>query len=78
MVGSRNLISEILRYIILSAVFVIMVFPLVWMFRVSLMQAGASISLASVLERGYTIQNFIDLFTSINIGRNLFNSAFVN
>ena len=77
MVGSRNIFSEILRYAMLTVIFVIMVFPLLWMFRVSLMQAGASISLASIFERGYTVQNFIDLFTAINIGRNLFNSAFV-
>ena len=77
MVGSRNLFSEIVRYLLLVVVFVVMIFPLLWMFRVSLMQAGASISLASVFHTGYTFQNFIDLFTSINIGRNLFNSALV-
>lgn len=77
MVGSRNVPGEILRYLLLTIVFVVMVFPLLWMFRVSMMQAGSSISMGSVFQTGYTFQNFIDLFTSINIGRNLFNSALV-
>ncbi len=77
MVGTRNVFNETVRYLLLLVVFVVMVFPLLWMFRVSLMQAGASISLASVFESGYTVRNFVDLFTSINIGRNLFNSVLV-
>lgn len=65
------------RYAVLGVVLVIMLFPLVWMFRVSFMTAGASITLPSLFSANFTLGNFTDLFTSGSIGRYLFNSAFV-
>ncbi|UCD63835.1 MAG: carbohydrate ABC transporter permease [Candidatus Zixiibacteriota bacterium] len=66
-----------LRYAVLLAVLVIMVFPLLWMFRVSLLETGASISLFDVSNLDFTLQNYLDLFESDRMARFLFNSAFV-
>ena len=69
----RNLI----RYSLLSIVLAVMLFPLLWMFRVSLMTPGTSLVLRELISANLTLQNFVDLFGGGNIGRYLFNSAFV-
>jgi multiple sugar transport system permease protein len=47
------------------------------MFRVSFMKVGESIALHNLLTLSFTLANFVDLFSGINIGRPLFNSALV-
>jgi multiple sugar transport system permease protein len=66
-----------LKYLLLLVGLAVMVFPLLWMFRVALMDAGASISLANLATSQFTLGNFTDLFTENNIGRYLFNSIVV-
>jgi multiple sugar transport system permease protein len=54
-----------------------MVFPLVWMFRVSFMSAGGGIELSRIFSTEYTFTNYLDLFAAHNMGRYLFNSLLV-
>ncbi|MCK5127367.1 MAG: carbohydrate ABC transporter permease [candidate division Zixibacteria bacterium] len=55
------------KYTLLAIIFVIMVFPLLWMFYLSL----------TSVQSQFTIQNFIYIFSSNNFGLYLFNSLFV-
>ncbi len=57
----------VVRYAMLAAIFCIMVFPLFWMFY---------LSLTNTLSE-FTIGNFIYIFSSNNFGLYLFNSLFV-
>ncbi|MCK4573688.1 MAG: carbohydrate ABC transporter permease [candidate division Zixibacteria bacterium] len=66
-----------IKYLILSLILLIMVFPLIWMFRVSLMETGGSIVFDSLTAGGWTLANYFDLFRTAEIGRFLFNSALV-
>ena len=54
-----------------------MVFPLFWMFYISLMEPGQSISLDNMSVTNLTVQNYLDLFQTSQIGRYLFNSFVV-
>jgi multiple sugar transport system permease protein len=65
------------RYAFLAAVLVIMVFPLLWMSRVSLMEAGRSISLEEVFSWQFTLSSYRDLFKGGLIVRPLLNSLLV-
>lgn len=67
----------IARYTVLTLILVIMVFPLLWMFRISLMGAGDSIAVDSLLTGQVTLRNYLDLFDTAGMGRYLFNSALV-
>lgn len=75
MVGQAT--RAVLRYGMLGAVLVVMLFPLAWMFRVAVMTPGASIALPDLLDWDFTLRNFTDLFASGNVGRYLFNSGLV-
>ena len=77
MVSPHRIIKAMSRYILLLLVLLIMVGPLLWMFRVSFMRVGESIALHNLLTLSFTLSNFVDLFSGINIGRPLFNSALV-
>lgn len=70
-------LRNFLKYLVLSAILTVMVAPLAWMFIVSFNKAGSSISLSSFSAMNFTLQNYIDLFRAGNIGRFLFNSAFI-
>lgn len=74
MVRSR-LVSTV-KYLALGALMIIMIFPLVWMFRVSLMGAGST-GLSRIFYTEFTLANYVDLFSAHNMGRYLFNSLFV-
>ncbi|HKK21655.1 MAG TPA: carbohydrate ABC transporter permease [candidate division Zixibacteria bacterium] len=65
------------RYTLLSIILAVMIFPLLWMFRVSLSAPGASIGLADVFSTGLSLQTYTDIFRTSHMGRYLFNSAFV-
>ncbi len=77
MVAHRNIVATVLRYAAMSGILFIMIFPLLWMFRVSFMGTGAGIDLGSLLGSGFTFGNYVDLFRSNSLGRALFNSALV-
>jgi len=74
MVGKTNPIRQTLYYGLLSVILVIMVGPLVWMFRVSLLPVGESLTAASLLSAAISLQSFHDLFVQSNLARFLFNS----
>ncbi|MCD6249279.1 MAG: carbohydrate ABC transporter permease [candidate division Zixibacteria bacterium] len=65
------------RYLLLTLMSAIMVFPLVWMFRVAFVAGGGGLSLNDLLTTNWTITNFADLFTQANLGTALFNSILV-
>lgn len=65
------------RYTLLVVVLLVMAFPLVWMFRVALLDPSSSINLEAMFGSGLTFNNFTDLFADISLGRNLFNSIVV-
>ncbi|RKX24719.1 MAG: carbohydrate ABC transporter permease [Candidatus Zixiibacteriota bacterium] len=75
MVASR--IRTTLRYFGLFSILIVMVFPLLWMFRVSVMHSGAAVGFRDLLFGGVTFVNFLDLFHQANMGRYLFNSIVV-
>ncbi len=73
MVTRTSLPMKIGRYVVLSAALAGMLFPFVWMLRVSLMPTG-SIAGESLMSAAFTLSNFVDLFTQTNTGMYLFNS----
>ena len=73
MVARQTWPMTIGRYVILSAALAGMLFPFVWMLRVSLMPTG-SIASESLISAAFTLSNFFDLFTQTNMGVYLFNS----
>lgn len=77
MVSAGNRITRTLHYLLLSAVLLVMVGPLLWMFRVSLLPPGESLTAATLLSRAVTLTSFYDLFISSNMARFLMNSFFV-
>lgn len=62
-----NRSANMLKYALLLIVFGIMVFPLLWMFALSLKSATGAL----------TLDNFAYIFSASNFGRYLFNSLFV-
>ncbi|MDF1545074.1 MAG: carbohydrate ABC transporter permease [bacterium] len=65
------------HYSVLGLILVVMVFPLLWMFRVALLPSGSSLSLSSLFAGVITLANFSDLFQFNRMGLFLFNSIFV-
>ncbi len=72
----RSKLLSIVKYVALGALMLIMVFPLVWMFRISLMGAGST-DLSRIFNTEFTLVNYVDLFSAHNMGRYLFNSLLV-
>ena len=77
MVTPGRAISQFFHYLALVLVLAVMVFPLVWMFRVALMSPGEGLSLGDVFGGSVTLGNFYDLFADGGLGRALFNSVVV-
>ncbi len=73
MVARWSRAKAIGRYVVLSIVLAGMLFPFVWMLRVSLLPTG-SIAADSLLSSVFTLSNFVDLFAQTNTGIYLFNS----
>lgn len=73
----KGWVFSALKYLLLIGLLAVMVFPLVWMFRVSLMSAGGSIDMKQIFNVDFTLTNYRDLFAAHNMGRYLFNSLFV-
>lgn len=77
MVTSSRTGVNLLRYLGLGLILVVMSYPLLWMFRVSIMDVAGSVAGSGWLAGGFTLGNYIDLITQAGLGRNLFNSALV-
>jgi len=68
---------RIIKYIILSIILIIMIFPLLWMFRVSFLPAGLSMALGNMFSTDWAIKNYLDIFTSGNMLDYFLNSVLV-
>lgn len=66
-----------IRYPILLIVLFVMVFPLIWMFRVSLMPANADLGFGSLFGSQFDLSPYFDILTSGNMIRFFINSAIV-
>jgi multiple sugar transport system permease protein len=61
----------------LTALLAVMVFPMLWMFRVAFLPAGAGLGTQDVLSGAVTLVNFVDLFAAGSVVRALVNSLVV-
>lgn len=77
MVTRRNNWASGVRYVVLVAVLITMVFPLAWMFRVAVMPVGGTLASFGLISGGFTLSNFADLFVRTNMGWYFFNSLLV-
>ncbi|MCK4607517.1 MAG: carbohydrate ABC transporter permease [candidate division Zixibacteria bacterium] len=77
MVGPEGKVRSGVRYLGLTLILLVMVFPLLWMFRVSLMDVGSSIGMGRLLSGSVTFGNYVDLLGAGNLGRALLNSVLV-
>lgn len=77
MVTRRHPLFSVGRYLALTAIAVVMLFPLVWMARVGMMSPSDGLSMTALTTSGWTLQNLRDLFQQANLGWALFNSIFV-
>ncbi|MEW5993465.1 MAG: hypothetical protein AB1744_03620, partial [Candidatus Zixiibacteriota bacterium] len=65
----KTTIRQVLRYSVLVALLLVMVLPLLWMFRVSLFSVGGGIAIGRLFEADFTFTNFVDLFSAHHMGR---------
>jgi multiple sugar transport system permease protein len=68
---------KILKYIALIIILIIMVFPLLWMFRVSVLPPDLGLDFGNLLSFEINLKAFSDIFTSVNMARYFLNSAVV-
>lgn len=74
----RILGSQVLLYALLIAGAILAMLPMVWMVSASLMPAGEASSYPPrFFPSRITLDHYADLFTRLNLGRYLLNSAFV-
>ncbi|HEX2722874.1 MAG TPA: carbohydrate ABC transporter permease [Gemmatimonadaceae bacterium] len=74
----REMVSRILLYSLLLGGAVMALLPMVWMVSASLMPGGeASTYPPRFFPSRVTLDHYVDLFTRLNLGRYLLNSAFV-
>jgi multiple sugar transport system permease protein len=77
-VRQRERISRLLLYSLLVIGAVLAMLPMVWMVSASLMPSGeASTYPPRFFPSRVTLDHYVDLFTRLNLGRYLLNSAFV-
>lgn len=76
MVKRTGLLRGFTRYLVLGAVLAGMLFPFLWMLRVSLMEAG-SLADIGLLSGSLTLDNYSELFSQTFLGRYFINSLFV-
>ncbi|PKK83822.1 MAG: carbohydrate ABC transporter permease [candidate division Zixibacteria bacterium HGW-Zixibacteria-1] len=68
---------KIIKYIALSLILLVMVFPLLWMFRVSLMPATSGLGFGNFLSSSFTMLIYYDIITSGNMLKYFVNSSIV-
>jgi multiple sugar transport system permease protein len=71
------MIRIVMKYFSLIILLIIMIFPLLWMFRISLMPAQLPLSMGALFQAEMTFVSYVDLFRSGNMLIYLFNSLFV-
>lgn len=71
------MVKIVLKYSILFFILLVMIFPLLWMVRISFLDLGQSISFENILNTNFSLNNYADLFINGQIGRALFNSFVV-
>src|SRR5688500_5837152 len=75
---TRRRISQVIMYVLLVLGALVALMPMVWMLSASLMPAGeASMYPPRLLPSKVTFSHYADLFTRLNLGRYLFNSALI-
>lgn len=65
------------RYIVLSLILLIMIFPLLWMFRVSFLPSNSGLSLSHLFSAEWTMAIYLDILTAGNMVRYFANSIIV-
>ena len=73
----KKVLPPLFRYVILSIVLIIMSFPLIWMFRVSLMEVGAPVEIGALFNSTFSLDAYRALFSGTNTLMYLFNSVLV-
>ncbi len=74
----RERITRVILYVLLVVGAFLAILPMVWMVSASLMPSGeASTYPPHFFPSTVTFAHYTDLFTRLNLGRNLLNSAFV-
>ena len=68
---------KMLRYIALSLILLIMIFPLLWMFRVSFLPSNLGLSLSNLFSPEWTVKTYLDILTAGNMVRYFANSIAV-
>nr|MBN2277951.1 carbohydrate ABC transporter permease [candidate division Zixibacteria bacterium] len=68
---------KILRYLLLIAILLVMVFPLFWMFRVSLLPTGSGLTPKDLIGPSITMSIYYDIATSGNMLKYFINSTVV-
>ena len=66
-----------IKYIILSLILIVMVFPLLWMFRVSLLPAASGLGFGKFLSTSFTLLIYYDIINSGNMLKYFINSSIV-
>src|SRR6476646_10728935 len=76
--STRRRISQIVLYVLLVGGALIALLPMLWMLSASLMPTGeASTYPPHFFPSRITFAHYGELFTRLNLGRYLFNSAFI-
>ncbi len=68
---------KIIKYLILSSILIVMIFPLLWMFRVSFSPGDLGMDLISLFSTGFTLKSYLDIFGSGQMAVYLLNSILV-
>ena len=68
---------KLLKYIALCIILAVMVFPLLWMFRISFLPADQGLSLSDFFSSAFTLNIYRDIFQSGGMLRYFINSALV-
>ncbi len=68
---------KIVKYILLIFILLIMIFPLLWMFRVSLLPVGSSLTFSDFINPIVTFTIYNDIFSSGNMLKYFINSSVV-
>lgn len=77
MVARVSLPGRILHYVVLVILLFVMIGPLLWMLRVSLLHPSLPITTENLTGIIFTLSNFSDLFAQSNLTRYVFNSLLV-
>jgi len=66
-----------IKYLLLTVILFFMIFPIFWMFRISLLPAGSALSLENFIGPSITLSIYYDIISSGHMLKYFFNSAIV-